>query len=447
MRTDPNPRRHIMAPTKPNASTWIFCIVLLSLWACSSNKPYSINLMPAPDIYALGEIDPLPDIEAAETFPYHGILYATDRAPAGDGSPVFLNERGHLLRVGIGNLVLGDTDFSWEEARRISLLKNRAANYPIKVESINRLGILDRSISVFTDPSLVDPPLEKPREQFVDLINRKLAISERNDIYIYVHGYKVGFENPLLVASELWHFLGYDGVFIAYAWPSTPRTLAYASDLETAVLSANYLKLLIEVLGQETRAENIHIVGYSAGTRVVLNALFQMALTHEALEKEAIVDELKIGHVILVGSDFDRQLFGAFLDNGLLNVPRKLTVYMSEKDKAMGVSQWVFGRERLGSMWKEGQMPSHVSQVLELIQDLEMINVTDAEGAATGNGHAYFRQSPWVSSDVLMSLMYDLAPENRGLEKMKGEVVWTFPEDYVQRFLEDLKKANPDLFK
>jgi pimeloyl-ACP methyl ester carboxylesterase len=403
--------------------------------------------MPAPDIYALGEIDPLPEIEAVKNFPYKGILYATDRAPAGNSSPFFLNERGHLLRLGVGNLVLGVEDFTWEEARRISLLKNRAANYPIKVASIHRLGILDRSISIFTAPSMIDPPLEAPREQFVDLINRKLALSERKDIYIYVHGYKVGFENPLLVASELWHFLGYDGVFIAFAWPSTPKTLAYASDLETAVSSAHHLKLLIEVLGEETQAENIHIVGYSAGTRVVLNTLFQLALTHDGMEKAAIVDELRVGHVLLVGSDFDRQLFGAYLDYGLLNVPRNLTVYMSGTDRAMGLSQWVFGRERLGSMWKEGQMPSHVTEVLESMQDLELINVTAAEGAATGNGHAYFRQSPWVSSDVLMTLMYDLAPENRGLEKIEGSVVWTFPEDYVQRFLEDLKEANPDLFK
>ena len=93
-----------------------------------------------------------------------------------------------------------------------------------------------------------------------------------------MHGYKVVFENPLLVAAELWHFLGYDGVFIAYAWPSTPKKLAYFSDLETTSLSAYNLRIFLEYLARETDAENIHIIGYSAGTRLVINALNQLAL-------------------------------------------------------------------------------------------------------------------------------------------------------------------------
>ena len=55
------------------------------------------------------------------------------------------------------------------------------------------------------------------------------------------------FTNPLLISAELWHFLGYDGVFIAYAWPSTPKTLAYAADLETTALSAHFLQMLIQL--------------------------------------------------------------------------------------------------------------------------------------------------------------------------------------------------------
>ena len=96
---------------------------------------------------------------------------------------------------------------------------------------MEEIGILDRSASEFTDPALLGPAPEAPRRHFVELVNRKLAVSKNKDIYIYVHGYKVSFDNPLLVTAELWHFLGYDGVFIAYSWPSTPKTLAYASDL------------------------------------------------------------------------------------------------------------------------------------------------------------------------------------------------------------------------
>ncbi|MBW1865685.1 MAG: alpha/beta hydrolase [Deltaproteobacteria bacterium] len=69
-----------------------------------------------------------------------------------------------------------------------------------------------------------------PAERFAHLVNEKLKGSQKKDVYIYVHGYKVVFENPILVATELWHYLGYEGVFIAFAWPSTPKALAYVMD-------------------------------------------------------------------------------------------------------------------------------------------------------------------------------------------------------------------------
>jgi len=102
-----------------------------------------------------------------------------------------------------------------------------------------------------------------------------------------VHGYKVVFENPLLVASELWHFLGYEGSFIAFSWPSTPDTLAYFADLETAALSAGNLRILIQYLAEQTEARKIHIIGCSAGTWVVAQALDQLALIHSGMADRA----------------------------------------------------------------------------------------------------------------------------------------------------------------
>ena len=61
--------------------------------------------------------------------------------------------------------------------------------------------------------------MRTPAETFAKLINSKLALSRQKEVLIYVHGYKVVFDNPILVTTELWHFLGYDGVAIAFAWP------------------------------------------------------------------------------------------------------------------------------------------------------------------------------------------------------------------------------------
>jgi esterase/lipase superfamily enzyme len=436
-----NSNFRFLSPYKIVCSGLLTLVLIAGLTACSTKKFNEINLMPAPDVYEEGAVDPFTDTNPIEKIPYNGILYATDRSPAGENDHFYKNKRGNLLRLGSAKIKVGKEDITWEEARRISLLKNRTDKYPIKVTEVEELGILDRSISVFTPPDLISGELYQPAKRFAELVNEKLKQSRRKDIYIYVHGYKVVFENPILVATELWHFLGYDGVFIAYAWPSTPKTLAYVSDLETAALSSHFLQIFLQYLAEETDAENIHIVGYSAGTRVVISALAQLAMLHANQDKAAIQRKLRIGHVILTASDFDRQLFGIQLVKGLLKIPRTLTVYVSESDSALGFSKWLFGRERLGQMWEDRKLPDIAAKYIRERQELIFIDVTDAESAATGNGHAYFRKSPWTSSDILMTLMHDLKPDERGLVKSEDIPIWTFPPDYIQR----LRAALPDV--
>ncbi len=409
--------------------------------ACGSAGPYRINLMPAPDIYSAVKVDPFRDASARMPITYGGILYATDRLPAKDedGGRFYADERGHALRLGVGKIQLGEADLDWEEARRVSLLKNRGQDYPLFVTDARELGLLERSRSRLFEAAAV--LREKVADgEFASLIDGKLAVSRTKDVYIYVHGYKVVFSNPLLVATELWHFLGYDGVFVAYAWPSTPSRWAYARDLETAAYSSRNLRLFLEYLAARTRARRIHLIAYSAGTRVAIDALGQLALLNAGESRQALARKLRIGQVILVGSDSDRDIFGGLLEDGLLNVMERLTVYMSDTDQALGISRFLFTRRRLGQVFRPGALEPEVRDYLNRTEGLVAIDVTNAEDAAAGNGHAYFRQSPWVSSDVLMTLKYDLAPGQRGLTRHATQPVWAFPEDYEQRLRLQLGK-------
>lgn len=422
-----------------------FLILLAaSLWSCAGQNWLEINMMPAPEVYGEGSIDPFADATPIDDLPYEGILYVTDRQPAteDDKEDYYLNDRGNFLRLGRAGVELAVADMTWEEARQVSLLKNRGRDYPIKVKEIEEYGPLDRTALPFRAPEDLGDDSHAPAAQFAAAVNKKLALSKRKHVYIYVHGYKVVFENPVLVAMELWHFLGNDGVFIAYAWPSTPSRWAYLKDAETAAGYARNLRIFLEYLAEETNAEEIHVLGYSAGTRLVSRAFEQLALIHTESTPQEIHETLRIGNMILVGSDVDRQIFGSYIADGLLEVPRHLTIYMSEKDKALGVSRFLTRRERLGEMWKEH--PVHLDDyVNEREADVSIINVTQAEGSTSGNGHGYFRNSPWVSSDVLMTLLYGLAPGDRGLVRQNGTPLWTFPPDYIQRLRDALGEVNP----
>jgi esterase/lipase superfamily enzyme len=422
-------RRHL------TITTALLIVFIIYLSGCATNKPYEIELMPAPDVYEKGLIDPFNDRNPLKEIPYEGILYATDRRPSDAEHHFYLNKRGHLTRLGSARVEMGPEGISWEEARRMSLLKNRTDNYPLKVVGVEELGILDRSITVLTDPAMVPPDPRQPAERYAAFINAKLNSSRV-------------FENPLLVATELWHFLGYDGVFIAYAWPSTPSRWAYFADIETGELTAHNLRIFLKYLAEETEAERIHIIGYSAGTRVVLNTLLQLAMLHAGQGKPGIQNKLRIGHVVLIGSDFDRQLFfEGYVVDGLLKVPETLSVYVSKSDRALGLSRWLFRQDRLGQMPQDRKFSPVVVDFLRQAQNLQVINVTEAEGAATGNGHAYFRKSPWVSSDILVSLLYNMKPAERGLEKDAELPIWTFPSDYIQKLRVVLMAANPELPK
>ena len=425
----------------------ILCVGLLAQGCTSVGDQYELDLMPAPDVYGDGMVDPFIDNDPIVQELQPEILYATDRAPAleeGGRYRYYTNQRGHVLRLGVAQVEVGyDESITWEEARQISLLKNRTENYPLRVSSVEEFGPLAQTIRPF-DEGFV--PSDEPGRRFIEEIDRRLARSPSKDVYIYVHGYKVDFENPVLVSAELWHFLGYNGAFVSFSWPTTAKRLAYISDIESAVASSRALRQLIVYISEHSRAERIHILAYSAGTRLASRTIADLGLLSYGLSDEEVKQRVRLGHVILTGADIDRKMLGGYVLDGALRLPQSLTLYASGTDKALGFSRWVFGRERIGQLPDATELGPSTREFFETTEVLRVIDVTHAEGSSAGHGHAYFRSSPWVSSDILMTLLYDLPPEERGLVRSEALPFWTFPTDYPSRLQDALRTKRPDLF-
>ena len=419
-----------------------FCLLL----AACSPTPRTVEMMPAPVAYD-GAVAPFGNDDGASESggAQLDMLYVTNRAPSGGGDeePYYTGERGYLLRAGVARIDFGDSSIDWKEARQISLLKNRPGQFPLAVAGVSEYGIIPDSVSAFTPLELAASVDSDGSRRFLDAIEQRLARSETKDIYLYVHGYKVTYENPLLIASELWHFLGNNGAFIAFSWPSTPARLAYMKDIETARASAWGLRKLVEYLARNTSAARIHIVGYSAGSRVVLTTLYELALMHGEGSDDDVRRTTRLGNVILVGSDVDTGLFASYILDGLLRVQEHLTLYTSPSDQALHLSEKVFDHRRLGEI-RPGTLDDRMRQFVASTDRLTFIDVAGAANFDEGNGHAYFRKSPWVSSDVLMNLRYGLGPAERGLERAGDSPIWHFPPDYLQRFNTALSKQNPD---
>jgi esterase/lipase superfamily enzyme len=403
----------------------------LALSGCGENSYDEIKLMPSPVLYSQSSFNPFPQAIDNELQAQSKLFYVTDREQAGpkDKQPHYTNQRGQLSRAGVAEVDLSPTVRDWQEFMEITMRGRRDREYLLNVAEVQEIGVLPYSVAELYPSVPSDAEMKVAGIDFARAINGQLALSENKDIHIYVHGYNVDFEYSTLVARELEHFLGYQGAFIAYNWAATPNRFAYFKDQETAMVTRRNLRSLIEFLSENTNAKRINLIGYSAGSRLTFEVAYQIALLNRASAGP------RLGRVILISSDLDRSYVGHALADGILKAVDQLSIYTSGTDAALRMSSFVFGRDRLGQSWSEeaGNVWPELEEALAGLDKLEIIDVTDAEESSVGNGHSFFRTSPWASSDIFMSLLTPLKAGERGLVRAEGRAVWTFPEDYPNR--------------
>lgn len=415
----------------------------LVAWACggcsTGTHPYRLEMMPPPAIYATGVVaspdERHPELRDSEV----RLPYATHREPATreQGERFYENSRGSVLRLGYAAVGARTT-----RGPRGGEPGQRSPDpYMLEVTGGEELGVLPETQAPFAVPDFKPSVAETGPVDFAKMIDRMLLDGPGRDVYIYVHGYKVVFENAVTVSAELWHYLDYEGAFIAFAWPATPRRLAYLGDLETAEVAAIVLRRFLTYLSNETQARRIHIVAYSAGTRVVTSALAGLALGRRTGTGED-PEGTRIGQVVLIGSDMDRALMALQVSEGLLDLVDGFTLYVSSKDRAMNIARRLYGRDRAGEAFAPGQPPPAARGWLDASPKLAVIDVTDAAGSTTENGHRYFRSSPWVSSDMLMMLRFGLGPRDRGLVRGRDSPMWHFPPDYIDRLSASIRATR-----
>lgn len=430
---------------------WLVFPIVCMLVSCSGNKTTTIDLMPAPAAYTdtgLSIDDRFLDKKVSETN-LKPIFYATDRAPAASGtldSRPYSSERGGCVRLGRASVIPASENLTWADAWKVSLLKSDVKSFPIKVNKVDEFGILAKSLSPFSkvSPDVRDSAPAAAR-RYAREINQHFAKTNSRDIHIYVHGYRNVFENPVLATAEFWHFNGLKDVFIAYSWPATPKLLAYISDSETTHVSARSFRTFLRFLAEETKVRRINIIGYSAGSRLVTRALADLALEERHRSPASSRQRLKLGTVSILAGDVDRGVLGSYLNDGILDILEHLVVYQSKADRALLIPRLLTGANRSGESMKEEDLTREVRDYLFHHPKLALVDVSAIDSARKGSGHSYLRGSPWVSSDLLLSLNHALGPKERGLVRSDQSPVWHFPPDYVTRLREILIKLDPTL--
>lgn len=395
-----------------------FLALTLNLFACASTGIERLTLMPPPLIYTNTATQHLIANTAPTNAPYEGVLYVTDRAP------IALQDRRRPLQA------YSKERHAFLSAGLNSLSLNQHGKNQLSISKVETFGVLKSVLPFGRLTNAQDLNQAKSgHERFLKLIEQKLAVSAQKDIFIYVHGAHNSFDSPPLVAGELWHYLGYEGVMVNFLWPASTARFAYFKDTESAQISGHNLGKIIEYLAINTSAEKIHLLSHSAGGRVVVTALRKLAIAGNSVDG-------KIGNAVLVASDLNPALFGIAIADGIADLPSSLTVYISPKDSALNFSSFLFKELRLGQVGETQKLePAVVSMMDE--NNIDVIDVSGAPEISALHGHSYFRSSPWVSSDVISSLRFGLRPWQRSLNREAGQISWQFPKTY-QKDIENL---------
>ncbi len=398
-------------------------------------------LMPTPNLYVTAKEDPFAEVAESRRTTSVDLLYVTDRnaKPSAEGTIEYGWGRSPSLAWGSAIVEIGRRGLSWDQLVKESRTAHRSMDVPLKMGTITELGRFEPTPTpvvriddkVVEDPAAVKQRLELATVFFAEL-DRRLAETSRKEVYVLVHGYANTFENASFALAELWHFLGREGVPIVYTWPAgSPGLLrGYNHDRESGEFSIFHLKQLFRALAIHPGVKGVNIISHSRGTDVNGSALRELFIENRAAGKDPR-EVLKIKNLVVAAPDMDfevvTQRFTA--ERFALGIDR-LTMYVSENDKALGIADWLFAsKERLGQIDEE-DLPPAFWKMAEVFQNTSIIRAEFK--SSDPNRHSYFRTNPSCSSDVILLLRYGREPgaaNGRPLEFV-GPGFWLLKEGY-----------------
>jgi len=412
-------------------------LLVLLLAGCAARP-----LMPTPNLYVDGTVDPFPDLPAELQSNRVELLYVTDRLPVEDNKKGGLNYgygRSNSLAWGVATVALGG-DISWSELVEASRTDERSKTLRIEMPSVEERGRGPGTPVPFriekgfpqSDPKVL-AELRKQTDLLHEELSRRLALTERKHVYIFVHGYKNSFEDAALGAAELHHFGGRMGVPLVYSWPAGHPGLlrGYNYDRESSEYTVHHLKELIRFVAALPEVEKIQLIGHSRGSDVVLAAVRELFI--EAWAMGISPRELyRIENLVLLAADLDIQVVEQRLVGERINAGvSQLLIYTSPGDQAIGIAESLFSspRGRLGTL-QISELTEQEKQQLEDYEWTKTVTFVTFSGTSEQYGHSYFRTDPRVSSDLILHLKGVPPGSSERPLVSKGFGFWGIPKSY-----------------
>lgn len=208
------------------------------------------------------------------------------------------------------------------------------------------------------------------------------SFSQRDtgNLVLYIHGYNIDFEKSCQRSALFQRALGLQDRLVLFSWPADGNMLKYTWDEADLVWSVPHIARFLEQLFPLTGSGNVDVVAHSLGARGVVQALVRLSYRKNVGQ---IINEL-----ILIAPDIDTDVFQQELPQ-LSSVVGRITVYVSENDKALRLSQEVHGYQRLGQAGEN-------LTVFEGVESIDISNIVTRRLS----GHLYHLFNPEVIDDL-----------------------------------------------
>jgi esterase/lipase superfamily enzyme len=415
--------------------------LLLLLYGCQT------QLMPTPNLYLSDAVCKNIFNEVPSDFQSNtaDILYVTDRKPSVSKQGKLEYGSGRSPSIAFGScLVEIGKGISWQTLVENSCKRHRSIPLPLSIKQIIETA---RSVEIpiplirTPDGLVVEDPQAKAQQEemvrkFHGEIGRRLDLTGRKEAFIFIHGYHSAFEDPMFVMAGLWHFLGRQGIPIVYTWPSGGKSplQGYTYDRESGEFTICHLKNFLQTLASCPGLEKIHVISHSRGTDIATSALGELVSEIRAAQQSPH-RELKLGNFILAAPDLDMEVaIQRFATKRLAWETDRTTMYVSEKDRAIGLSDWLFSSQhRLGQL-RIQDVPDYLKKSMRYIDQFQTI---DAQVRTDSTGHSYFHASPAVSSDLILLLRDNREPGQKNGRPLIPVIdnYWKINDDYLENGL------------
>ena len=399
------------------------------------------RLMPTPVGFAEAGGDPFARTPAHARTDEVRLFVASNRGvrAGARAEEYFTNGRTEQLRLGTMGVAIAGDGMPWPELAAVSRSWPREDGPEVELRSIDDFGPVWQGLAAITQDQPADTEVI---ERFVTAVGADLAASATRQIYVFVHGFNTTVPGNAAVAACMFHYLGRDGAFLCFEWPSRGDLFGYQSDKTSAAASTRMFRQLLIRLAARTGADRIHVLAHSAGAPVAVDAFLELRLMHSQEPAEKVRERYRLGRLVLVAPDMDLGEFRDAVADGATELPERVTLYVNSNDKALDIASWIAGFARLGQPL--GVLAPRQVEFLEDDANVDLVDVAGAERRfGSWLGHSYFHEDPWVSTDVLMALSTPLHPLDRGLQRDDERKVYAFGPAYPSRAQDAARKAFP----